>query len=173
MSLRPSQEEYGAYYHQYVRLVPDGNIRDILAELLDHTSAYLSDIPEAQGNFRYAPGKWSLKEVIGHISDNERIMGYRLLRIARGDQTPLAGYDQDEFMKGVNFDSSSLADLIDDYIAVRRATLTLLRGLSEEAWTRSGSANNNVLSARSLAYIIAGHEIHHLNVVKERYLVIK
>ncbi|WP_239616752.1 DinB family protein [Cohnella mopanensis] len=170
MNNRPAQNEYGAYYHQYVSLVPDGDIQDILAGLLEHMSAYLSDIPETQGNYRYAPGKWSIKEVIGHINDNERIMSYRLLRIARGDQTPLAGYDQDEFMQGVDFDSSSLADLIEDYISVRRATLTLLRGLSEEAWTRSGSANNCVLSARSLAYIIAGHEIHHLNIIKERYI---
>ncbi|QJD83173.1 DinB family protein [Cohnella herbarum] len=171
MNQRPAKEEYAEYYDQYVRLVPEGKISDILARQLEQTSAYLSDIPEQIGNFRYAPDKWSLKEVIGHINDNERIMAYRLLRIARGDKTSLAGYDQDEFMKGVNFDGYSLADLIDDYISVRKATLTLIRGLTDEQTSRSGTANDNAISARALAYIISGHETHHINIIRERYRI--
>lgn len=172
MNLRPSQEEYGAYYHQYVQLVPDGNIRDILAELLDHTSAYLSDIPEAQGNFATRQGNGASRKSLG-ISTTTNASWAIACFGSPGRSDSASRIRSGRVHEGVNFDSSSLADLIDDYIAVRRATLTLLRGLSEEAWTRSGSANNNVLTARSLAYIIAGHEIHHLNVVKERYLVIK
>ncbi|WP_256758079.1 DinB family protein [Cohnella sp. WQ 127256] len=173
MNNRPLQEEYSSYYEQYIGLVPEGDINEILAGFLKTTAELLSDIPEAQGNYRYAPDKWSLKEVIGHINDNERIMGYRLLRIARGDRTPLAGYDQDDLMKGVNFDSCSLSELIEDYISVRRATLTLIRGLSEKAWSRSGIANDNEITARALAYIIAGHELHHLNVIKEKYIIVR
>ncbi|RED66216.1 DinB family protein [Cohnella lupini] len=168
---RPRQEEYGTYYEQYIGLVPTGNIVEFLADVLKTTSELLSDIPEDRGNYRYAPDKWSLKEVLGHINDNERVMAYRLLRFARGDRTPLAGYDQDEFMKGVSFDSLSLTEIIEDYISVRRSTLTLLRGLSEEAWSRRGIANDNEMSVKALAYIIAGHELHHLNIVKERYIV--
>jgi DinB superfamily len=171
MNQRPAKEEYAEYYDQYVRLVPDGEISDILARQLEQTSAYLSDIPEQIGNFRYAPDKWSLKEVIGHINDNERIMAYRLLRIARGDQTPLAGYDQDDLMKGVNFDSYTLTDLIEDYLSVRRATLTLIRGLTDEQASRMGTANDIAISARSLAYIISGHETHHINIIRERYRI--
>ncbi len=168
---RPLQKEYGSYYETYIRLVPEGNVVEVLADQLKAASEYLSDIPEDRGNYRYAPGKWSLKEVLGHINDNERVMSYRLLRFARGDRTSLAGYDQDEFMKGVSFDSLNLSEIIEDYISVRRATLTLLRGLSEEAWSRKGIANENELSVKALAYIIAGHELHHLNIVKERYIV--
>ncbi|WP_425453233.1 DinB family protein [Cohnella lupini] len=171
MNDRPRQEEYGTYYEQYIGLVPTGNIVEFLADVLKTTSELLSDIPEDRGNYRYAPDKWSLKEVLGHINDNERVMAYRLLRFARGDRTPLAGYDQDEFMKGVSFDSLSLTEIIEDYISVRRSTLTLLRGLSEEAWSRRGIANDNEMSVKALAYIIAGHELHHLNIVKERYIV--
>ncbi|MBP1995084.1 DinB family protein [Paenibacillus eucommiae] len=170
MTNRPSSEEYGAYYEQYIGLVPDGDVSGILTQGLEDTTRLLSGVPEQQGSYRYAAGKWSLKEVLGHITDTERIMSYRLLRIARGDKTPLAGYDQDDFIKGASFDSSTLAELIEDYTFVRRSTLTLLRGLPDEAWSRSGSANQSELTARALAYIIAGHELHHIKVITEKYL---
>ncbi|OMF37282.1 damage-inducible protein DinB [Paenibacillus sp. FSL H8-0548] len=170
MLQRPSKEEYMAYYEQYVALVGDEPLIDTLAKQLTSTTELLSDIPEQQSNFRYAEGKWTLKEVIGHISDNERVMSYRLLRIARGDNTPLAGYDQDQFMSGSSFQDWSLSQIIEDYISVRKATLTLLRGLSDEAWQRIGSANGTEITARAIAYIIAGHELHHWRIIQDKYL---
>lgn len=172
MSNRPTKDEYGAYYDQYISLVPAGNIQDILREQLTNTPDFLASFTEEQESYRYAPGKWSLKEVIGHLNDNERVMAYRLLRFARGDKTELTGYDQDTFMAGVSFDSQSMAELIEDYIAIRQSTLTLLRGLSEQAWSRSGIANENKMSVNVLAYIIAGHELHHHRIIREIYLAI-
>ncbi|RAV19603.1 DinB family protein [Paenibacillus contaminans] len=171
MTVRPSQEEYAPYYETYIRLVPEGKIAEVLTRQLQYTADFFAAIPEERTLSRYAPGKWSVKEVLGHITDTERIMSYRLLCIARGDKTPLPGYDENEYIKGSSFDSIPLAELIGDFAAVRRSTLTLLRGLSEEAWSRKGIANNSELSARALAYITAGHELHHINIVKERYLV--
>jgi hypothetical protein len=170
MTIRPSNEEYNVFFERYVRLVPEGDIRDILTQSLMNTTDVFSTVSEERANYRYGPGKWSLKEVLCHITDNERIMSYRLLRIARGDRTPLAGYDQEVLMSGASFDKCPLTDLLEDYTVVRRATLTLLRGLSEEAWSRRGIVNNSESSAMAWAYIIAGHELHHINVIKEKYL---
>lgn len=167
---RPSKEEYNAYYERYVQLVPEGNIYDILTQSLKDTTDFFSNVGEDRANYRYAEGKWSMKEVLGHITDNERIMCYRLLRIARGDTTPLAGYDQDVLINGASFDKCTLAELLEDYAAVRHATLTLFRGLSDEALSRRGIVNDSESSAKAWAYIIIGHEIHHMNVINERYL---
>ncbi|WP_240762732.1 DinB family protein [Paenibacillus thalictri] len=130
---------------------------------------FLGQLPQERSLYRYAPGKWSLKEVLGHITDNERIMSYRLLRIARGDRTPLAGYDQDVLMSGAAFDLNPLSDVLEDYTAVRRATLSLLKGLPAEAWSRKGVVGGNESTALAWAYILAGHEIHHMNIISERY----
>lgn len=130
---RPSNEEYNANFEKYVKLVPEGDIRHILSHSLKSTTDVFTSVTEEQANYRYAPGKWNLKEVLGHMTDNERIMSYRLLRIARGDKTPLAGYDENALNSGASFDRCPLVDLLEDFSAVRRATLTLLRGLSEEA----------------------------------------
>ncbi|WP_419875742.1 DinB family protein [Candidatus Pristimantibacillus sp. PTI5] len=170
MANRPSIEEYFPFHEQYIGLVGEGDVTALLAEQLASTTELLSDIPEAQADYRYAEGKWTLKEVIGHISDNERVMAYRLLRAARGDRTPLAGYDQDEFMSGASFKSWSLAQIIEDYISVRKSTLALLRGLTDEAWLRIGVSNGGDVSVRAIAYIIAGHELHHLKIIHEKYL---
>ncbi|MCD9025005.1 DinB family protein [Cohnella silvisoli] len=170
MSIRPSNGEYNSHFERYVRLVPEGDIRDILTQSLKNTTDAFSTVTEDQANYRYAPGKWSLKEVLGHITDNERIMSYRLLRIARGDKTPLAGYDENALVNGASFDSCAMSDLFEDYTVVRRATLTLLRGLSEEAWSRRGVVNDSESSAIAWAYIIAGHEFHHMNFIREKYL---
>jgi uncharacterized damage-inducible protein DinB len=153
-----------------VKLVPEGEIQNILAQSLKTTTEVFSSITEDKANYRYAPGKWSLKQVLGHITDNERIMSYRLLRIARGDQTPLAGYDENALVNGASFDDSKLSELLEDYTAVRRATLTLLSGLSEEAWLRRGIVGGHESTAAAWAYILTGHELHHVNVILERYL---
>ena len=168
---RPQNTEYDPYFERYVQLVPEGNIHDILTQSHKNTTEFFSGISDDQANYRYAPGKWSLKEVLGHIIDNERIMSYRLLRIARGDQTPLAGYDEGALNRGASFDQHSMAELLEDYTAVRHATLTLIRGISKEAWSRRGIVNASESSAKAWAYIICGHELHHMNIVHERYLV--
>ena len=126
--------------------------------------------PESDGDFRYAPGKWSLKDVLGHINDTERIMSYRALRIARADQTPMEGFEQDDYVRNAPFAQLSLSDLIEDYIAVRRATISLFRNLDEAAWTRRGVASKNEVTVRALAYVIAGHELHHRKIIEEKYL---
>ena len=168
--LRPQPAEYAPYYDRYISLI-QGN--DILAALEDQrrqTLLLLSGRPESDGDLRYAPGKWSLKEVLGHINDTERIMSYRALRIARGDATPIEGFEQDDYVRNGPFALRPLADLIEDYIAVRRATVSLFRNLDEAAWTRQGVANKNEMTVRALAYIIAGHELHHRRIIEEKYL---
>ena len=129
----------------------------------------LSGRDEIDGDFRYAPDKWNAKEVLGHVCDSERIFAYRALRIARGDQTPIEGYEQDDYVRNGPFASAPFSEIIEDYIAVRRATLTLLRNLDEAAWARRGVANKNEVSVRALAYIIAGHELHHRRILEEKY----
>ena len=170
MTQLPAAGEDGAYFAKYVQLVPEGDLGQIFADQMDETLALLSMVTEAQGDYRYAEGKWSLKEVVGHITDNERIMAFRLMWIARGLQSPLPGYDQDELMAGATFAAWSWSDVIEDYTAVRRATLTLLRGIPDEAWTRQGTVSGGPMSARAMAYILAGHERHHVQIIKERYL---
>ncbi|TVY10895.1 DinB family protein [Paenibacillus cremeus] len=169
---RPEPSEYASYFGQYVELVPDGNLPDILRSQLQATTALLEGITEERGSFRYAPGKWSLKEVLGHMADTERIMSYRLLRIARGDTTNLPGFSEEAFVAGASFDQRTIAELVDELAVVRQATLSLLQGIQDEAWLRKGTANNIEVSARSLGYIIAGHELHHRSVIEERYLKI-
>ena len=124
---------------------------------------------ERDGNFRYGPDKWTVKEVLGHITDSERIFAYRALRIARGDATPLSGFEQDDYVRAGGFGERSLADLAEEFGLVRSATVSLFRPLGEEAWLRRGVANKNEVTVRALAYIIAGHELHHREILNERY----
>ncbi|KLA30912.1 DinB family protein [Bacillus cereus] len=168
MNQRPSEEEYAGNSGEYIRLVPDGNIIDILLAQEKQMTELLASLTERQAAYRYAEGKWTLKEVVGHIADSERVMTYRLLRFARGDQTPLTGFDQELFMPP--FGSWTTVQLAEDYRAVRQSTITLLRGLPAEAWTRKGTANNLSITARALAYGIAGHELHHMGGIRNRYL---
>jgi DinB family protein len=173
--LRPQPGEYAPYYDRYISLVHPNEAQgyDVLAALEDQrrqTLLLLSGRTEADGDLRYAPDKWSLKEVLGHVNDTERIMSYRALRIARGDQTPIEGFEQDDYVRNAPFAHRPLADLIEDYIAVRRATVSLFRNLDESAWTRRGIANKNEISVRALAYVIAGHEQHHRRIIEEKYL---
>ncbi|MBM6994948.1 DinB family protein [Paenibacillus sp. DXFW5] len=168
MNQRPSEEEYAGDAGAYIRLVPEGNIIDILLAQEKQMTELLSSLTESQSVYRYAEGKWMLKEVVGHIADSERVMTYRLLQFARGDQTPLPGFDQELFIPP--FGSWTTAQLAEDYRAVRQSTITLLRGLPTEAWSRKGTANNVSITARALAYGIAGHELHHMGVIRNRYL---
>jgi hypothetical protein len=172
-SLRPQSGEYAPYYDRYISLIPGNDILAALTALEDQRRQMLlllSGRTEADGDLRYAPEKWSLKEVLGHINDTERIMSYRALRISRSDATPIEGFEQDDYVRNGPFGRRPLSDLIEDYIAVRRATLSLFRNLDEAAWTRRGVANKNEVTVRALAYIIAGHELHHRRIIEEKYL---
>ena len=168
-SARPQAGEYVSYYEKYVSLVPGEGILTTLQKQSPETVALLSDRKEAEGNLRYAPGKWSVKEVLGHVIDAERVFAYRAMRIARNDKTPLEGFEQDDYVKYGAFSQCSLAALVEEFVSVRNATLTLFRGFEEEAWLRRGVANKNEVSVRALAYIIAGHELHHRRILREKY----
>ena len=167
-SVRPESGEYAPYYGKYVSLVPDGDILATLERQVAETAALLAP-HQADGDFRYAPGKWSVKEALGHVIDSERIFSYRGLRIARNDRTPLAGFEQDDYVKSGPFGQCSLPALLEEFSSVRQATLSLFRALDETAWTRRGVANNNEVTVRGLAYIIAGHELHHRRIFQEKY----
>jgi uncharacterized damage-inducible protein DinB len=166
---RPQPGEYAPYYEKYISLITGTDILGTLEEQRKQSLLLLSGLSEEEGNFRYAPDKWTVKEVWGHLCDAERIFAYRALRISRGDTTPLPGFEQDGFAKNAPFGTHPLCDLIEDYIAVRRATLSLLRNLDEAAWARRGVASNNEVTVRALVYMIAGHEVHHRRVLESKY----
>jgi uncharacterized damage-inducible protein DinB len=170
LSVRPSETEYAPYYGRYIGLVPEGDVIEILSRQLEETLGLLGDIPESQAGHRYAPDKWSIKEVIGHVVDSERIFAYRALRFARNDKAAIEGFDQDEFARNSGFDERSLADLVEEFNHVRRANLLLFRSFADEALNRRGIASEVEVSVRALLYIIAGHERHHMEVLKSRYL---
>jgi uncharacterized damage-inducible protein DinB len=170
---RPEPGEYAPYYDRYISLVPGSDILATLDAQRRNTMTLLCGSDEADGDFRYALGKWSAKEVLGHVCDTERIFAYRALRIARADQTPMEGFEQDDYVRNGPFAQAPLPEVVEDYIAVRHATLTLLRNLDESAWTRRGIANKNDVTVRALAYIIAGHELHHRKILEEKYLFAK
>jgi uncharacterized damage-inducible protein DinB len=167
---RPDASEHIPYYAKYINLVPNGNILTILQEQVQTTSKFLNSITEEQSLKRYASGKWSIKEVIGHLSDNERIFAYRALRFARADKAALPSYESDDYIEFGHFDKRNWQELISEFEAVRGATVSLFKSLDEAAWTRQGVANNDSVSVRALAYIVAGHELHHVKLIQELYL---
>ena len=167
---RPDPSEYNAYYGRYISLVPDGPIVERLRGQIQETLAMLRTLPEERGDHRYASGKWSIKEMVGHVADAERVFSYRALRIGRGDETPLPGFEQDDYVKNGRFESRTLRHLVDELETVRKGTVLLLEGLDDTAMMRLGTASGFPVSVRALAYITAGHELHHRNVLKERYL---
>ncbi len=167
---RPKPGEYASYYAPYLAAVPDGDLLRLLeeqgAEMLDLLRAF----GEARGSYRYAPGKWSVKEVVGHVTDTERIFSYRVLCFARADATALPGFEQDAYVAAAGFDRRSLADLAEEFADVRKATLKLLTGLDAPALGRAGVASGHPVTVRALAWMIAGHEQHHARMLRERYL---
>ena len=169
-AVRPAPDEYAPYYGRYVKLVPDGPIVETLRSQIGETLAILGALPEAKGDHRYEPDKWSVKEVLGHLIDGERIFSYRALRFARRDETPLPGFEQDDYVPAASFGRRTLRSLLDEFRAVREATVHLYQHFDEEALSRSGIASETRMSVRALAWVIAGHERHHLGVLRERYL---
>ena len=164
MNTRPAASE-----GRYIPLVPEDDVISALAKQERETDALLRSIGEQKAAFRYAAGKWSIKMLVGHFVDTERIFAYRLLAIARGETQSLPGYDENNYAAASNANERKLSDLIDEYHAVRTATLALLRGLSTEAWERTGIANEKNVSVRAIAFNALGHERHHLNILRERY----
>ncbi len=167
---RPEATEYAPYAARYIELVPTGDILDTLDRQGTDTRRFFAGIPEERGQHRYAPGKWSIREVLGHVVDAERIFAYRVLRIARGDQTPLAGFDQEAYVRAAGFERRRLGDLAEEWDLTRRASLALLRRLEDGAWERRGTANGVEATVRALVWIMAGHELHHRQIVATKYL---
>ncbi len=168
---RPSPEDAAPYYQGYIEQVSnDGEIVDLLAAQLDDELAFLASIPEDRGDFCYAPGKWTVKEVLGHMADAEWIFTYRALRFARGDTTPLPGMEQDEFVAGANFEQRTVASLTEELRNLRAANLVLFRSFDDEILERRGTASDCPFSVRAQLYILCGHVVHHVRVLKESYL---
>jgi hypothetical protein len=167
---RPAATEYAAFYAGYIAGVPDGDLLQILSAQRHETAELLERLPEERGNYAYAPGKWALKEVVGHIADAERVFSYRALRFARGDETELAGFDENKWVPQSGATARTLSDLAGELGQVRGATLSLLAHLPADVVMRRGTANGNPVTVRAIAWIIAGHERHHLRILRERYL---
>ena len=167
---RPQPTEHVPYYSRYISLVPDGDVIEALSGQIGETLALLAGLSPEKSQHRYAEGKWSVRQVVGHVADTERVFGFRALAFARGDQNELPGFDENAYAAASPAAGRPLAEVLEDLTAVRRATISLLRSLEPEAWSRSGLANGSPVSVRALAWIIAGHERHHRQVLRERYL---
>jgi uncharacterized damage-inducible protein DinB len=165
----PQPDEYGKFYEGYIALIDAQNIIQTLIKQGQQTYAVIQKLTSDEASRRYEAGKWSVKEVIGHLVDTERIMAYRALCISRGEQTSLPGYDQDEYVEQADFDSRSLQNLSAEYDALRNANISMFSSFNEKQISQTGTANNMTVSVRALAYIIAGHEKHHLNILEEKY----
>jgi len=166
---RPSNDEYDPYYATYIGLIKDAGVLAVLRQQQSTTESWIRSLTADQASTRYAPDKWSVKEVLGHMCDTERIFAYRSLCIARGESQSLPGMDQDVYARVADFDSRSVESQAEEYAAVRAATLALFESLDVEAWDRSGVANGVAISVRALAFIIAGHERHHMTLLRDRY----
>jgi hypothetical protein len=167
---RPLPGDYSDGLAPYVAEAPEGDVLALLKAQQGELTALFKGLTESQAEYRYAPGKWSLKDLLQHLIDGERIFGYRCLRIGRGDTTPLPGWEEDDYALAARADERALADLLADFQAMRAASLELFRSLSDAAWAHVGTSNGRPLSARALPFVCLGHAAHHLAVIRERYL---
>jgi hypothetical protein len=167
---RPSETEYAPYYQGYVNRVSETEILPVLRAQMDDLDALLGRVTADQETYRYAEGKWSIREIVGHLIDGERVFGYRAFCIARGEKQNLPGFDQDDYMLTSQYNNMELEDLLSELRLIRLGNLAMFRTLDEEAWNRLGTANENQVTVRALAFIMAGHVRHHMNVLRERYL---
>jgi DinB family protein len=166
---RPAPDEFFEYFGKYIKLVSGDDALPALRSQIVETARILRPLDEAKALHRYAPGKWSVKEVIGHLSDGERVFAYRALRFGRGDKTPLSGFDENKYVPAGGFDARPLGDILREYESVRAATLALFGGMDGQALLSRGAANGKEVTVRALAWIIAGHELHHRGLLVERY----
>ena len=169
-STAPGAGEYAEFYAGYVKRVPAGDVVATIRDQLAETLTMLRAVDPSRTTSGYAPGKWSIRDVVLHMADTERVMAYRALRIARADATPLASFDENAWTPMAGANARSMESLLAELEATRRATVAMLEGLPPEAWARVGTASGNSVSVRALAWIIAGHERHHVAVIRERYL---
>jgi len=168
---KPAEGEYAPYTITYIGLLPDdGLVLEHLRENLRSTTDFILSLPEDKLTYRYAQGKWTIKEILVHIIDDERIYAYRALRFARNDKTELAGFEQDDYAIYSGANARNIKDILVEFATVRNSTIAFFNGLENEALTRSGVADGNIMSVRAAAYHIAGHELRHLNIIRERYL---
>lgn len=167
---KPKPQEYPAYFQRYISLVPDGEIIDLLSHFQQETSLILSRLSEEVGSYRYEKDKWSIKEVIGHIIDTERVFAYRALGFSRDKNTHLPSFDQDIYVENGNYHQRSLLEIAEEYRVVRDNSIIFIKSLNEETGMNIGSASDYNMSLRSIPYIIVGHELHHRRVIEERYI---
>jgi hypothetical protein len=167
---RPAADEYAPYYETYIGKVKDGEIVDILAEQSDALRGLFARVPQEKGLFAYAPGKWTLNESLLHVADTERVFSHRALRIGRGDRTPLPGFEHNDWVPLSGANARTLASIVEEFTAVRAATLALFRALPDDAWDRRGTASGFSVSVRALAFKCAGHALHHEGIIREKYL---
>ncbi|NUM79519.1 DinB family protein [bacterium] len=168
---RPSANEYHEYFKRYIdRIPPEGDLLQLLESDFRETEKFIQSLSDEQLNYRYAPGKWSIKEIINHLTDGERVFAYRAMRISRKDQTDLPGFDENLYVPNAKASTRTIASLLSEFLAVRRASIELFKNFDDEMLAQTGTANKNPVSVRALGFIIAGHELHHMNVIKERYL---
>ena len=167
---RPEATEFAPYYNKYISLI-DEDVLSVLRQQPSNLNAMFSGLPEDKGTFAYADGKWTIKEVLSHLIDGERMFAYRVLRISRGDETPIEGFEQDGYIENSNANNRSFAELLEEFDLQRRSNLLLLQNLDDQGSRRMGTASENPISVRALTYIMAGHVQHHKAILEERYLV--
>lgn len=165
---RPQTQEYPEWYNKYISLV-EGDVIEILEKQVTEFSDFINSLV-GKGDYAYAPGKWTIKELIGHIIDTERIMTFRLLCFARGEKARIPGFEEDDYVAAAHFNDRSLLSLSEEFSLLRKANLYLIKSLSDEELAKSGNANGNEMSVKAFVYVLAGHIMHHVNVIKERYL---
>jgi predicted CopG family antitoxin len=167
---QPFSNEYAPYYEGYIKLVSGQNILRKLKNQLNEVDDFLAEIPAEKHDYAYADGKWTIKEVVAHLIDTERVMAYRAMRFSRNDFTPLPGFDQDFYMQNVDVSKRSFSDLVDELLLMRQANLYFFKSLSEEDYKKKGVASEREVSVGALLFIMAGHIEHHFRVLKEKYL---
>jgi hypothetical protein len=168
--LKPERSEYDPYYEKYISLITEDGLLDVLESQSSELAELIGPVPEEKGTFAYGDGKWTIKEVISHLIDGERMFAYRIFRISRGDKTPIEGFEQDGYIENAHANGRKFEDLLTEFRLLREANMHFFRNLRDEAWLRTGIANNVEISVRALAFIMAGHIRHHLIILKSRYL---
>jgi len=166
---RPREDEYAPFYARYVALVPEADILAVLEQQIEEIRRLAASVPPERETWRYAEGKWSVREVLGHLVDGERVFGYRAFCFSRGETAPLPSFDENQYVAATRHGAIPLRDLVDELALVRRSNLVVLRRLEPSQWTRVGTASGHPVSVRALAWVMAGHPRHHVNILRERY----
>ncbi len=166
----PDKNEYAEYYDRYVSLVEETDIIKVFEDQQAEVRELFKEITEEKSLYSYAEGKWTIKELLGHLTDGERIFAYRALRISRADKTPMEGFEQDGYIENSNFNNTKLSELLDEFLYTRKANIIFFQNLTGENWLRTGTASGATVSVRALAYIMVGHIRHHVSILRERYL---